>query len=406
MAMCSVRRAWWYRSGTAPEGAVSMANGKDFYQVLGVSSTATADDIKKQYRRLAKQHHPDANQNDPKAAERFKEISEAHNVLGDPDKRKEYDEMRRLGAFGGMGGMGGFGGARASSRPGASGAGRPGPQGAGSYADFDVGGIGGLGDLFSSMFGGAAGAARQRPRGPERGQSIEQTVDVPFRVAAVGGKVPVDIEVNEECATCRGNGAAPGAQLRPCGECSGRGVISFGQGGFAVNRPCPVCAGRGNVPSERCAACRGTGSSRVSRKVLIAVPSGAETGAKVRLRGQGGKGASGGQAGDLVITFTVTPDHFFKRDGLDLIATVPINIAQATLGSRISVKTLDEKKVALRIPPGTSAGKRFKITGQGIEKDGKKGDLLVEITIAVPETLTDAQEQAMRAFAETAGMKF
>ncbi len=379
-----------------------MANAKDFYQVLGVSSTATADEIKKQYRRLAKQHHPDANQNDPKAAERFKGISEAHNVLGDPDKRREYDDMRRLGAFGGMSG---FGGTRPSSRPGASGA-RPGQPGAGTYNDFDVGGIGGLGDLFSSMFGGAAGAGRQRARGPERGQSIEQMVEVPFRVAAVGGKVPVDIEVNEECATCHGNGAAPGAQLRPCSECSGRGVISFGQGSFAVNRPCPVCAGRGSVPTARCSTCRGTGDTRVSRKVLIAVPSGAETGAKVRLRGQGGKGAAGGQAGDLVITFTVTPDRFYKREGLDVVATVPINIAQATLGSRISVKTLDEKKVAIRIPAGTSAGKRFKISGQGIEKDGKKGDLLVEVTITVPETLTEAQEKAMREFAEAGGMKF
>ncbi len=379
-----------------------MANAKDFYQVLGVSSTATADEIKKQYRRLAKQHHPDANQNDPKAAERFKGISEAHNVLGDPDKRREYDDMRRLGAFGGMSG---FGGTRPSSRPGASGA-RPGQPGAGTFNDFDVGGIGGLGDLFSSMFGGAAGAGRQRARGPERGQSIEQMVEVPFRVAAVGGKVPVDIEVNEECATCHGNGAAPGAQLRPCSECSGRGVISFGQGSFAVNRPCPVCAGRGSVPTARCSTCRGTGDTRVSRKVLIAVPSGAETGAKVRLRGQGGKGAAGGQAGDLVITFTVTPDRFYKREGLDVVATVPINIAQATLGSRINVKTLDEKKVAIRIPAGTSAGKRFKISGQGIEKDGKKGDLLVEVTITVPETLTEAQEKAMREFAEAGGMKF
>ena len=301
--------------------------------------------------------------------------------------------------------MSGFGGTRPSSRPGASGA-RPGQPGAGTFNDFDVGGIGGLGDLFSSMFGGAAGAGRQRARGPERGQSIEQMVEVPFRVAAVGGKVPVDIEVNEECATCHGNGAAPGAQLRPCSECSGRGVISFGQGSFAVNRPCPVCAGRGSVPTARCSTCRGTGDTRVSRKVLIAVPSGAETGAKVRLRGQGGKGAAGGQAGDLVITFTVTPDRFYKREGLDVVATVPINIAQATLGSRISVKTLDEKKVAIRIPAGTSAGKRFKISGQGIEKDGKKGDLLVEVTITVPETLTEAQEKAMREFAEAGGMKF
>ncbi len=379
-----------------------MANGSDFYAVLGVSSSATADEIKKQYRRLAKQYHPDANQNDPKAADRFKEISEAYNVLGDAEKRKQYDDMRRLGAFSGFGGGGG---ARAS-RPGPSGRPGPGQSGAGTFTDFDIGGIGGLGDLFSSMFGGAAGQARARSKGPEKGQSVEQTVEVPFRVAASGGKIPVEIDVNEECGICHGSGAAPGAQIKPCGECAGRGVISFGQGSFAVNRPCPVCMGRGSVPSERCPTCRGTGEARARRTVLISVPAGAETGTKVRLRGQGGKGASGGQAGDLIITFAVQADRFYKRDGLDLIATVPINIAQATLGSRISVKTLDGKKVALRIPAGTSAGKRFKVAGQGIEKDGAKGDLLVEITITVPESLSEAQEKAMRDFAEASGLKY
>ena len=380
-----------------------MANSKDFYAVLGVASSASADEIKKQYRRMAKQYHPDANQNDPKASERFKEISEAYNVLGDAEKRKQYDDMRRLGAFSGLGSRP----SGTSSRPSGFGGTGPGQSGAGTFSDFDVGGIGGLGDLFSSMFGGgAAGGARSRSRGPERGQTVEKTVEVPFRVAATGGKVPIELEVNEECGTCRGSGAAPGAQLKSCGECNGRGVISFGQGSFAVNRPCPVCMGRGQIPSERCPTCSGSGEQRARRKVLISVPAGAETGAKVRLRGQGGKGASGGQPGDLVITFDVRPDRFYRRDGLDLIATVPINIAQATLGSKISVKTLDEKKVALRIPAGTSAGKRFSIAGQGIEKDGRKGDLLVEITITVPEQLSEAQQKAMRDFAEAGGLKF
>jgi molecular chaperone DnaJ len=381
-----------------------MANGTDYYAVLGVSSSSTADEIKKQYRRLAKQYHPDANQNDPKSADRFKEISEAYNVLGDAEKRKQYDDMRRLGAFGGVGFGGGA--ARPSARPSGYGSTGPGQGGAGTFTDFDVGGIGGLGDLFSSMFGGAAGARNTRSKGPEKGQSIEQTIEVPFRVAATGGKVPVELEVNEECMMCHGNGAAPGAQIKPCGECSGRGVISFGQGSFAVNRPCPVCMGRGSVPTERCSTCRGTGEARARRTVNISVPAGAESGTKVRLRGQGGKGAAGGQAGDLVITFTVQNDRFYKRDGLDLIATVPINIAQATLGSRVSVKTLDGKKVAIRIPAGTSAGRRFKVAGQGIEKDGKKGDLLVEVTITVPDSLSEAQEKAMREFAEASGMKF
>ncbi len=378
-----------------------MANSKDYYAVLGVASSATADEIKKSYRRLAKQYHPDTNQNDPKATERFKEISEAYNVLGDAEQRKQYDDMRRLGAFGGGGMRGG-----ASSRPSGFGSARPGQPGAGTFNDFDVGGIGGLGDLFSSMFGAGGTGSRSRSKAPERGQSVEKTVEVPFRTAATGGKVPVELEVNEECATCHGNGAAPGASIKACSECGGRGVISFGQGSFAVNRPCPVCMGRGQIPSERCPTCNGSGEQRAKRTVLIAVPAGAESGTKVRLRGQGGKGASGGQAGDLVITFEVQSDRFYRRDGLDLIATVPINIAQATLGSKVSVKTIDGKKVALKIPAGTSAGKRFRIAGQGIDKDGRKGDLLVEITITVPETLSDAQEKAMREFADATGLKY
>lgn len=386
-----------------------MANGTDFYAVLGVASSATADEIKKQYRRLAKQYHPDANPNDPKAAERFKEISEAYTVVGDAEKRKQYDDMRRLGAFGPS--MGGFGagrgprpggGAPGPGGPGAGSAGAGGPGG-GPFVDFDVGGLGGLGDIFSSMFGGARGRGA---RAPERGQTVERTVEVPFREAAAGGKVPVELEVTEECAGCRGSGAAPGAQMRTCSECTGRGVISFGQGSFAVNRPCPVCQGRGQLPSERCVECRGSGEVRARRKVLISVPAGAESGTKVRLRGQGGKGSAGAPAGDLLITFAVLPDRFYSRDGLDLIATVPINVAQATLGSRISVRTLDGRKVALRIPPGTSSGRRFKVAGQGISKDGSTGDLLVEVAIKVPEALTEAQERAMREFAEAAGLKY
>ena len=376
-----------------------MANGKDFYATLGVSASASADEIKKQYRRLAKQYHPDSNAGDPKAAERFKEISEAYGTLGDPDKRKQYDEMRRLGAFGGFGAR--PGGARpGAARPGTA---RPGAAGSASSFEFDVGGLGGLGDLFSQMFG--QGGTR-RSRGPEAGQTVERTVEVPFRTAAAGGKVPVELEVQEECTTCRGSGGAPGATVKPCGECSGRGTISFGQGGFAVNRPCPACMGRGSIPSERCPTCSGAGQVRARRTVNITVPTGAESGLKVRLKGQGGRGANGGQPGDLLITFQVLPDRFYTRDGLDLIATVPINVAQATLGSRVSVRTLAGTKVAVRIPPGTPSGKRFKVPGQGIEKDGKTGDLLVEIAITVPDKLTEAQEQAMRAFAEASGLKY
>jgi molecular chaperone DnaJ len=375
---------------------------QDYYAVLGVPASATQDEIKKQYRKLAAKHHPDKNPNDPKAADTFKAISEAYQTLGDAEKRKQYDQMRQLGAFGGFGG-----GPRGA---GTRGAGGPPPGGPNvRFDEFDIGGLGGLGDIFSSMFGGGGarpGAAGARARGPQRGQDVESTLEIPFRTAAMGGKVPVELDLNEECGTCHGTGAAPGAKLVTCEECKGRGSISFGQGGFAVNRPCPVCLGRGQVPTERCPTCAGAGEVRTRRKVSITVPSGVDTGTKIRLKGQGGKGTKNGPPGDLLITFAVTPDRFYKREGLDLIAPVPINIAQATLGSRVSVKTLDGTKVAIKIPPGTASGKRFRVRGQGIEKEGTKGDLIVQVEVAVPEKLTPEQEEAMKAFAEAGGMKY
>jgi molecular chaperone DnaJ len=380
-----------------------MAQTKDYYAVLGVASSATADEIKKSYRRLAKKYHPDANANDEKAAERFKEISEAYTVLGDATKRKQYDDMRRLGAFGGFAG---------GPRPGAGrpNAGAPGgAPGGGSFRfeDFDVGGLGGLGDIFGSMFGGTARGARgTNARAAERGDTIETSVEIPFRTAATGGKVPVEIEATEECGTCHGTGAAPGATIRTCPECSGRGTISFGQGGFAVQRPCPMCLGRGQVPSERCPTCAGVGEVRGRKRVVVTVPPGVDTGSRIRLKGQGGKGANGGPPGDLLITFQVQPDRFYKREGLDLVATLPLNVAQATLGTKVSVRTLDGRKVAVRIPAGTSSGRRFRVRGQGISKDGQTGDLLVEVTISVPEKLSEDQERLMRQFAEAGDMKY
>lgn len=374
--------------------------------MMGVSSSASQDEIKKAYRKLAKQYHPDANKNDPKASDRFKEISEANNVLGDAEKRKQYDEMRRLGAFEGFSGarggsgVGGFGGARSGGGPGAAGF---------DFNNVDIGGLGGLGDLFSSIFnqsGRSTGGMGGRGRAPERGQSVETRVEIPFRTAVAGGKIPVTLEVTEECQTCHGSGAAPGASMKICPECSGRGTVSFGQGGFAVNRPCPVCLGRGQVPSQPCPTCKGSGEVRTRKKVMITVPPGSDTGTKVRLRGQGGRGANGGQPGDLIVEFALLPDRFFKKEGLDLIATVPLNIAQATLGSRISVRTIDDKKVAIKIPAGTPSGKRFRVRGQGVKRGDTKGDLIVEVTIATPEKLTEEQEKMMREFAEAGGMKY
>jgi molecular chaperone DnaJ len=376
-----------------------MAPQQDFYAVLGVPPTATQAEIKKKYRSLASKHHPDKNPNDPKAADTFKAISEAYTTLGDVEKRKQYDELRRLGAFGGFGG-----GASRGGRSGAPyGAGRPGAGGTINMEDFGDVGLGGLGDLFSSMFGGGVrgGAQNVRSRGPQRGTDVEASLEVPFRTAAMGGKVSVELDLTEECATCHGSGAAPGAKLVTCTECNGRGTISFGQGGFAVQRPCPVCLGRGQVPTERCPTCAGAGEVRTRKTVQITVPLGVDTGTKIRLKGQGSRGMKGGPSGDLLITFNVTPDRFYKREGLDLIAPVKISIADATLGKKINVKTLDGTKVSIKIPPGTQNGKRFRVRGHGIEKDGAKGDLIVEVEVTVPEKLTPEQEEAMRKFAET-----
>jgi molecular chaperone DnaJ len=194
--------------------------------------------------------------------------------------------------------------------------------------------------------------------------------------------------------------------MKVCQECGGRGIVSFGQGSFAVNRPCPACLGRGQVPSIPCPTCAGRGEVRTRKKVLITVPEGADSGTKVRLKGQGGRGANGGPPGDLIITFNVAEDRFFRRDGLDLIASVPLNIAQATLGSKISVRTIDDKRVTLRIPPGTASGKRFRVKGQGVLKGTSRGDLIVEVQIAVPEKLSEEQERMMKEFAEAGGMKY
>ena len=380
-----------------------MAQTKDYYSVLGVPASATQDEIKKLYRKLAAKHHPDKNASDPKAAERFKEISEAYQVLGDADKRKQYDQMRQLGAFGGFGGGPQR---RGGTQPGAGAPFGPGGQ---SFRFEDLGdvGLGGLGDLFSSMFGGGAGGARNaRSRGPERGQDVESQLAIPFRTAALGGKVPIELEVNEECPTCHGSGAAPGAKVSTCPECQGRGTISFGQGGFAVQRPCPMCLGKGTVPSERCPTCGGSGEVRSKKKVMITVPEGVDSGTKIRLKGQGARGNRNGPPGDLLITFQVEPDRFFRREGLDVVAPVPINIAQATLGSKINVKTLDGKKVTIKIPAGTANGKRFRVRQQGIKRDDQRGDLIVEVQVRVPEKLTEEQEKAMKEFAEASGLKY
>jgi len=374
-----------------------VAQSKDLYKVLGVSDKASADEIKKAYRKLAKKYHPDANQGDARASERFKEIGEAYGVLSDPEKRKKYDNMRRLGAFG-------FGGGAKRSSGGGAGP-RPGPGAQPPPGGFSFEDLGGLGDIFSSIFDRGKKAEQDARKGVRaKGDNVEYVVEIPFKTAVKGGKISITVPISEECATCGGSGAAEGSELKRCEECRGSGSVTFGQGGFAVSRPCPACMGRGMIPERPCTSCRGVGQVRQNRKLQVKVPQGVETGQKVRIPGQGERGKGGGKPGDLVITFKVKPHSFFKRDGLDVHVQVPINLAQATLGSKMAVRTIDGKKVHLRIPPGTQNGTKFRIRGQ-VEKNGRVGDQYVEVRVQVPEELTDEQKKLMEKFADTAELK-
>ncbi len=368
---------------------------KDFYKILGVAENASADEIKKAYRKLAKQYHPDANPNDAAAADRFKEVSEAYAVLSDEAKRKQYDQVRKFGSLGGFrpGGSPGGGSTRTQSE---------------SFSFEDLGGLGGLGDIFGSIFdfGKRRGASGGRSNEPERGQNVEYAVEVSFAVAARGGKISVTVPIAEPCSTCGGNGAAPGTTPVTCPECRGSGTITFGQGGFAVSRPCPACYGRGAIATDPCPTCRGEGQVRTQRQLQVKVPAGVDNDSKLRIPNQGEAGPAGGARGDLILSFRVKPDRFFTRDGVDVHSTVPINIAQAALGSRIRVRTVDGKHVVLRIPAGTQSGTRFRIKGQGIQKGEQRGDQFVRVEVRVPEKLDPEEEELMREFARAAELKY
>jgi molecular chaperone DnaJ len=370
---------------------------KDFYKELGVSPDASQDEIKRAYRKLARELHPDANRDDPRAAERFKAVSEAHSVLSDPTKRKEYDETRRL--FAGGGGFGrrfgaGYGGANFG------GFGMGGDGAEFNLSDlFDAAGQTGgstIGDLFGGLFG--RGAA-PRPSRPRRGNDLETEAELSFVEAAKGVAMPLRLTSPAPCTNCHGSGARPGTSPRVCPTCNGSGVISRNQGAFGFSEPCTDCRGSGSIIEHPCDQCKGTGVTTRTRTINVRIPPGVEDGQRIRLPGQGEAGLRGAPSGDLYVTVHVRPDPVFGREGDDLTVTVPVSFAELALGTTLSVPTLDGR-VGVRVPKGTANGRILRVRGRGVPKrGGGSGDLLVTVQVAVPPNLDSAAKEALEAYA-------
>ena len=366
---------------------------KDYYKALNVSKIASADEIKKSYRKLARKYHPDANKGDPKAEERFKEISEAYNTLSDPKRRKEYDDARSL-----------FGG---GYRP-------PGQGGAGGFP-FDLGDLfgggtgtttnsgGRLGDLLGGMFGGGGRSGTQtRPR---RGADVETEATLSFNDAIDGTTVALRLTGEGACPTCHGTGAKSGTVPKVCPNCQGTGQTSRNLGSYALSEPCRECRGRGLVVDDPCPTCSGSGRAMSSRTIQARIPAGVADGQRIRLRGKGAPGERGGPAGDLYVRVHVTPHAIFGRSGDNLTVNVPVTFTEAALGAEVKVPSLRGVPVSVRIPAGTPSGRTFRARGKGARrKDGTNGDLLVTVNVQVPQNLNGAARQALESFRDaTAG---
>ncbi|MFD7161520.1 molecular chaperone DnaJ [Kribbella sp. NPDC059898] len=362
---------------------------KDFYKVLGVSKTAEPDEIKKAYRKLARQYHPDSNAGDTKAEAKFKEVSEAYDVVGDAKKRKEYDEARRL--FG----SGGFR--------------MPSGSGQGGGFDFNVGDLfnrggqntgGGLGDILGGMFGGGGRTTTTTTARPRRGQDIETEATIEFAEAVNGVTVGLRMTSDEPCPTCRGTGAKYGTVPKVCLKCEGTGMQTSVQGGvFAMTEPCTECKGRGLVVDQPCETCHGSGRGQSSKTMQVRIPAGVQDGQRIRLKGKGAAGERGGPAGDLYVTVHVKPHRIFGRQGEHLTLNVPVSFTEAALGAEIKVPTLDGLPVTVRIPAGTANGSKLRVRGKGsVRRDGTKGDLLLTLEVQVPHELTDEQKEKLQEF--------
>lgn len=363
---------------------------KDYYEILGVSPKAAPKEITSAYRKLARQLHPDANPDDAAAEDRFKEVSAAYEVIGDPDKRTEYDEARRMGPM-----AGGFG------PPGAGGAGGAGFGGPGGVR-FDTGDISDLiGNLFSR--GRAGGNQQPPPSGPRRGADIEADLHLSFDDSIRGATTTVNITSDVRCPDCSGSGAAKGTSPRVCPDCGGKGAIDEDQGFFSFSRPCPSCGGRGRIIDSPCPTCSGVGAVRRPRQVKVRIPQGVRDGQRIRVKGKGAAGANGGPDGDLYVRVHVESHPLFGRTGDNLTITVPITYPEAALGADITVPTTDEDPVTIRVPAGTRSGRTFRVRGRGVTGSKQRGDLLVTVELAVPQHMSDDERKALEAYAAVAG---
>jgi molecular chaperone DnaJ len=358
-----------------------MATRPDYYKTLGVDKRASADDIKKAYRKLARQYHPDTNPDDKQAEARFKEISQAHDVLGDPEKRKQYDS---------------------GSGPFATGAGPAGGFGGFGNFDFDASS---MGDILSNLFGGSTSGRRVRtkPRS-ERGADLEAQVSITFDQALAGAQVPLKVPMRASCPTCRGTGAKPGTTPTVCPRCEGRGIETQGQGRFSISQPCSRCHGAGTIIEDPCPTCQGAGAVHTVKRMRVNIPAGVRDGSRIRLAGKGEPGRNGGLPGDLYLITHVEPSSLFTRKGDNLEVEVPLSIPEALQGAEVQVPTLNGTKT-LRVRPGTAHGTVQRLRGEGPPKlggDGSaRGDIHYRFVIDVPQKLNKEQQSAVEQLSKT-----
>ncbi len=357
---------------------------RDYYEVLGISKGASAEEIKKAYKKMARKYHPDLNPGDKTAEEKFKEVNEAYEVLNDPEKKARYDQYGHAGVdpnFG-AGGFGGFEG------------------------NFD---FGDLGDIFGSFFGGGFGGGRRtNPNAPQRGESVRMSLAISFEEAAFGCEKAVSVERNEDCGACHGSGCAPGSSPETCPDCRGAGTVQVRRqtpmGVFASSAPCSRCGGKGTIIREPCRECRGSGHIRRRKTIQASIPAGIDNGQTISIRGQGNAGKNSGPAGDLLITITVRPHELFRREGTSVLCEAPITYTQAVLGAELEIPTIDGK-VKYTLPEGTQTGTTFRLKGKGIPAiNGRgRGDQYVTVYIETPRNLNKTQKEALKKFAETLG---